>query len=77
MECVVIVERDEFPPQFINTPYAVTITELSANNSAIYTITATDQDLKVIIALFLYETQTFCNKKDILFQVTLSATHLF
>ncbi|XP_035826838.1 protocadherin Fat 4-like [Aplysia californica] len=46
VSCIVNVQRDQFPPQFINTPYQLTITELSANNSIVYTVTAVDQDLQ-------------------------------
>ncbi|GFN78435.1 protocadherin fat 4, partial [Plakobranchus ocellatus] len=43
--CFVFVRRDEFAPTFLNTPYAVTITESAANNSFIFTVEAEDRDL--------------------------------
>ena len=49
--CFVFVSRDEFAPIFLNTPYAVTITELASNNSAIFTVEAEDRDLVVSVCV--------------------------
>ena len=43
----VLVTRDEFPPNFISTPYTATITENAVINSTVLTVAATDQDLEV------------------------------
>ena len=49
-DSVVVVDiiRDRNPPQFIREPYQVQINDNQALNQTIYTVSAVDQDLKVI-----------------------------
>ena len=42
----VSVERNEFAPEFNSSHYEVTVSENQANNSAVFTMRATDRDLR-------------------------------
>lgn len=53
VEVLVFVTRDQFRPVFVRTPYVTSVQEDARNGTAIYTVTATDQDLQVIITEFL------------------------
>lgn len=46
---VVNIIRDRFPPSFIRTPYIITINRNTPINTTVMTVTATDNDLKVVI----------------------------
>ena len=45
--------RNNFPPQFINTPYSVNIQESHSGGSSVFQTTAVDQDTNVSCCLFL------------------------
>lgn len=52
VEAFITVIRDQFPPFFINTPYAVTIDEYTGIGASIFNVNATDNDL-VVSCLFI------------------------
>ncbi|KAK3089813.1 hypothetical protein FSP39_006721 [Pinctada imbricata] len=45
-EVQINILRDSFPPVFIQEPYATSVSENTINGTTIYTVTATDQDLR-------------------------------
>lgn len=50
VDALITVIRDQFPPIFIQQPYQTTLNEYSQSGSSVYRVTATDQDLVVIIS---------------------------
>lgn len=50
---IINVVRNQFPPNFINTPYATTINRTVLQGTTVYTVSAVDQDIQVWINLEL------------------------
>ena len=58
VDAFITVIRDQFPPEFLSTPYNVQIDEYTAIGSFVFDVNATDRDLVVTL-----NTNFFCYLK--------------